>query len=82
MQLLRLPAVLAQHGRCAASIYGDIKKGLFPKPVRIGARAVAWPAHEISTLNAARIAGKSDTEIKRLVSQMHASRAGARGLEV
>lgn len=82
MQLLRLPSVRTECGRCEASIYADIKTGLFPKPVRIGARAVAWPAHEIATLNAARVAGKSDAEIKRIVSQLHASRGAALGLGV
>ncbi|MFB0691935.1 AlpA family phage regulatory protein [Agrobacterium fabrum] len=33
-----------------------IKKGDFPKPVKIGARLVAWPEHEINDWLKIRIA--------------------------
>ena len=40
--LLRRPEVEKLTGKCRSSIYSDIQKGLFPAPVKIGARAVAW----------------------------------------
>lgn len=65
--ILRLPVVLRERGRSRSAHYLDMQQGLFTRPVQIGARAVGWPANELTILNAARIAGKSDDEIRRLV---------------
>jgi prophage regulatory protein len=35
---------------------------------------VGWPANEVAALNAARIAGKSDDEIRQLVRKLEAAR--------
>ena len=72
--LLRLPAVLKRRGRSRSSHYADIKAGLFVKPVLIGLRATGTPDNEVEALNAARIAGKSDEEIRALVVKLEAAR--------
>jgi prophage regulatory protein len=72
--LLRLPNVLAVRGVRKTQHYDDIKKGLFPHPIKIGQRASAWKADEVAAINAARIAGKSDDEIRRLVAELEAAR--------
>ena len=75
MSILRMPAVKAETGhRSHASIYNAIKAGLFPKPVPIGTRSVGWPCYEVKAINAARIAGKSEAEIRELVMRLHAKR--------
>lgn len=75
MSMLRMPAVKAETGhRSHASIYNAIKAGLFSKPVQIGQRSVGWPSHEVQAINAARIAGKSEAEIRELVTRLHAKR--------
>ena len=75
MSILRMPAVKAETGhRSHASIYSAIKAGLFSKPVQIGQRSVGWPSHEVQAINAARIAGKSEAEIRELVTRLHAKR--------
>jgi prophage regulatory protein len=75
--LLRLPPVKAESGYSRSTIYLRISQGLWTRPVSLGARAVAWPAHEVATLNAARIAGKTDNEIRALVLELEAARAAA-----
>ena len=75
--ILRLPSVKAQTGASRSTVYLRIKQGLFTKPVRLGERAVGWPASEIAAINAARIAGQSDDEIRRLVARLEAARAPA-----
>jgi prophage regulatory protein len=50
---------------------------LFTKPVRIGSRSVAWPRHETEAINAARLAGKSDAEIRELVARLEKDRKAA-----
>jgi prophage regulatory protein len=76
--ILRLPAVLRATGRSRSAHYLDIQRGLFPPPVAIGLRAVGYPDFEVEALNAARIAGKSADEIRRLVHEMVAARKKAR----
>lgn len=75
--ILRLPTVLRERGRSRSAHYLDIQQGLFTAPVPIGARAVGWPAAELAALNAARIAGKSDDEIRALVARLQAARKAA-----
>jgi prophage regulatory protein len=76
-RILRLPTVLKERGRSRSAHYLDIQQGLFTRPVPIGARAVGWPANELATLNAARIAGKSDDEIRILVAKLETDRKTA-----
>ena len=73
----RLPIVLRIRGRSRSAHYQDIQQGLFTPPVLIGARAVGWPADELAALNAARIAGKSDDEIRALVAKLLGDRKAA-----
>lgn len=70
----RLSRVTYEIGRSRSTIYNDITQGLFPSPVRLGKRAVGWPEDEVGAIKAARIAGKSDDEIRALVTKIHAAR--------
>jgi len=72
--LLRLPEVLNRTGYSRSIIYEYAKHGLFTKPVKIGLRSVAWPDDEVSTITAARIAGKSKDEISQIVQLLHKKR--------
>jgi len=72
--ILRLPAVKAATGLSRSTLYLRIAHGVFPHPVSLGGRAVGWPAHEVAMLNAARIAGKPETEIRALVAELETAR--------
>lgn len=72
--ILRMPKVIIALGKSRSSVHEDVKEGLLTKPVRIGLRAVGLPESEVSAINAARIAGKSDEEIRVLVRKLHAAR--------
>ncbi len=72
--ILRLPVVLRERGRSRSAHYLDIQQRLFTSPVHIGVRAVGWPENEVAALNAARIAGKSDDEIRSLVVRLESGR--------
>jgi prophage regulatory protein len=47
-QLLRLPQVMDRVGLRPTRIYELMGDGSFPKPIRLGERAVAWLADEVS----------------------------------
>jgi len=76
-RLIREPERAHVTGIPRSSWYDLIDRGLAPGGVRLGRYAVAWPASELDALNRARIAGKSDDEIRRLVAKLVAARAAA-----
>ena len=45
--ILRLPQVKLRVGLSRSSIYLAVSRGNFPKPVRLGARAVGWLESEV-----------------------------------
>ena len=72
--ILRLPAVLKRRGKSRSAHYADVKAGLFVRPVKLGLRARGTPDDEVESLVAATIAGKSDAEIRALVTKLEAAR--------
>lgn len=72
--ILRVPAVKSESGLSRSTLYSRIAEGLWTKPVSLGARAVGWPSDEVAAINGARIAGKSDEEVRALVVQLEADR--------
>lgn len=75
MLILRLPEVKRRRGfRADASIYNEVRDGLFTTGVAISQRSKGWPDFEVDQINLARIAGKSDDEIRELVKVLHARR--------
>lgn len=45
--IIRLPEVMNRTSLSRSTIYAYIKKGMFPKPIKIGLRAVGWHESEI-----------------------------------
>ena len=72
--ILRIPDVKSASGLSRSTIYLRISQGLWTKPVSLGPRAVGWPSDEVVAINAARIAGKTDDEIRVLVARLEAAR--------
>jgi prophage regulatory protein len=70
MKLLKLPQVLELTTTSRTTQYALIKEGLMTTPVALGIHAVAWPENEIIKINSARVAGKSEDEIRQLVSRL------------
>jgi prophage regulatory protein len=73
--ILRIDQVKSELGhRSHSSIYTAVHDGMMTTPVRLGKRSVGWPDYEISALAAARIAGKTDDEIRAQVIKLHSDR--------
>lgn len=70
----RRPAVSKITGKARTTLYRNIQEGLFPKPVQIGGDRVAWPSNEIEALNKARMANKTDDEIRAMIIDLEAAR--------
>jgi prophage regulatory protein len=74
LRMLRKPQVLERLGSSHSSLYLNITRGLITRPVQLGPNTVGWPAFEVDMLLAARMAGKTDVEIRALVDRLHAQR--------
>ena len=75
MSLLRKPDLKTEFGwRSDSSVSTAVRSGLLTNPVVISKRSVGWPDYEIKAIVDARIAGKTDTEIKALVIRLHTNR--------
>lgn len=77
LAILRLKLVEAETGYKRSTLYLRISQGLFTKPVKLGLRMVGWPAADVAAINAARIAGKTDSELRVLVEELQQSRLRA-----
>lgn len=74
LAIIRRKQLEQRMGIGRSTIYLRINQSLITSPVSLGANSVGWPEHEIDAILAARIAGKSDDEIKALVSELEAAR--------
>ena len=61
-----------------ATTYARIQDRTFPPPVKIG-RMSAWIDRELTAVNEAIIAGRSDDEIRQLVADLVAQRTAGEG---
>ena len=60
-----------------SSWYDLVAAGLATPGVKLSKYPVGWPHSELAALNAARIAGKSEDDIRALVKRLVAARARA-----
>lgn len=56
-RLLRRPEVESLTGLCCSAIYAGMKRGTFPRPIPLGARAVGWRARDIEAFLEHGVAG-------------------------
>lgn len=71
---IRKPDVLRLTQRSKSALYEDIAQGLWPRPIKLGLRSVGWLSAESMAVLNARVAGKTDDEIRAIVGGLHAAR--------
>lgn len=54
-KFLRLPVVIERTGLSRSTIYEMMDRDEFPRPVKIGARAIAWPNERLEAWMAERV---------------------------
>jgi prophage regulatory protein len=77
-RLLRVPEVESLRGFKRGRIHYECREGLLTPPIKQGKRSSAWPLSEVLAINRARIAGKTDDEIRSLVLELVAHRKHGR----
>lgn len=70
LQLLRRNEVIRLTARSRSALLIDEKAGLFCPPISIGDRAVAYVKHEVDEIIKARIQGKTNQQIKSIVTDL------------
>jgi prophage regulatory protein len=53
-----------------STLYAHIDRGMFPKPVALSRRFVVFPQEEVTAIINARLAGKTDDEVRELVAEL------------
>jgi prophage regulatory protein len=56
------------------TLYEAMAKGLFPRPIKLGEKSSAWPCRDVDAMCAARIAGKTEEELRTLVVELTENR--------
>lgn len=79
-QITRRPEVLQLLQISRSNLYQKIEQGLWPAPIQLGARAVAWLSLENEQVLAAMIAGQNQGEIKQLVKTLVENRKQFKGV--
>jgi prophage regulatory protein len=74
LRILRIKQIKAQTGLPNSTIYDHVKKGLFTRPIKLGERISGWLETEVVAIMGARIAGKSEAQIKELVLSLENQR--------
>ncbi|GHA72695.1 hypothetical protein GCM10009007_12150 [Formosimonas limnophila] len=72
--IIRIKAVKQLTGVGSSTLYYHVSKGLYPKPIKLGEKMSGWLTSEVLAIQAARVAGQSDDEIKALVQRLSIER--------
>lgn len=75
IRLVRLSEVVPMRGeKSRTAIYDALKKGTFPRPIKLTGKSIAWLLEEVEILIRARGLGASDDQMRALVTRLHAER--------
>ena len=66
--------VLKRKAVGRSTLYGEIRRGRFPKPINIGIRKIAWPEHEIDQMMQLYLHSPSEEELQAFVKSLEAKR--------
>jgi prophage regulatory protein len=73
-RIVRIKQIKDQTGLPPSTVYDQIRRQLFTKPVKLGERVSGWPESEVNQIIEARISGQTDEQVKELVRKLHAKR--------
>jgi prophage regulatory protein len=72
--LLRTKDVCTVAGMSRPTLYEAMAAGLWPRPIKLGAKSSAWKAAEVNAMLAARVRGASNDELRALVKTLAEAR--------
>ncbi len=72
--LLKLPEVIRRTGRSKSTIYDEVNRGLFPRPIKVGRRTY-WRDDEIAKMVDAYTVGVTGVDLEAICTSITQSRA-------
>lgn len=75
LRILRAKDAQTMFGMPKSTFYNRINAGLMPSNISLGGKRVGWMLSELNAVIKAMIKGKSETEIKQLVTELQTHRA-------
>ena len=66
--------VLRRKAIGRSTLYAEIQRGVFPKPVKLGARKVGWPQHEVDQMMLLYLRSPIEHECREFVMKLHNDR--------
>lgn len=69
--VIRLPAVKSRCGISRSNIYQQINQGTFPKPIRLGERAVGWLSSDIDDWLSRKVEESQQHPSKKAIKGKH-----------
>lgn len=72
--VLRVKDVCTVAGMSRPSLYEAMAAGLWPRPIKLGAKSSAWKASEVNAMLAARVRGATNDELRALAKTLTEAR--------
>ena len=66
--------VLRRKAIGRSTLYAEIQREVFPKPVKLGARKVGWPQHELDQMMLLYLRSPKEHECREFVIKLHNDR--------
>ena len=66
--------VLRRKAIGRSTLYAEIQRGVVPKPVKLGARKVGWPLHEVDQMMVFYLRSPTERECRQFVLELHNER--------
>lgn len=75
VNVVRFSEGMRRGGLKPSQTYARIRAGLWPQPVKLGARASGFVEAEVDSVLKAMVAGWTTEQLRDLVARLHADRA-------
>jgi len=66
--------VLRRKAIGRSTLYAEIQRGVFPKPVKLGARKVGWPQHEVDQMMLLYLRSPAEQQVQDFVRDLESYR--------
>ena len=69
-KFISIDEVLEKTSFGRSSLYAKVSKGLFPKPVKVGSRKIAWPQFEVDQMMDFYLSTTNEEDTKSFVTKI------------
>ena len=66
--------VLRRKSVGRSTLYAEMQRGVFPKPVKLEARKVGWPQHEVDQMMVLYLRSPTENKCREFVMELHNDR--------